>query len=298
MRAGGAVQEFAGLRRVRLDIDAEGGGADRRRGGGAGSRPWGPSICEDNQGAECSRVRRSCRRAHRRYRCSTTTSTGTSITFRRREERACSLTPAKRIEEVKIGRQAGRSQRAPESICWSRFCAAAGQHLGTGPAGRRYEGRPVLMTAGRGVYAQNPTRPEAGGSDRRRRISRLSAPALLKPRRWAAADGARPEILGLAHRPRKSCRRGRFKAVRTALICTGRSDFHNQVNHVVLSYIFRGAIDVGRPPRSTRHEDRGGDAIAALAREAPSEVAARALGGEARPSGRFGSLIPNRSIPA
>ena len=37
------------------------------------------------------------------------------------------------------------------------------------------------------------------------------------------------------------------------MICTGRSDYPNQVNNVLcFPYIFRGALDVSAPRRSTR----------------------------------------------
>jgi hypothetical protein len=82
-----------------------------------------------------------------------------------------------------------------------------------------------------------------------------------------------------------------------AMICTGRSDYPNQVNNVLcFPYIFRGALDVGATTINEAMKRAAVDAIAALAREAPSEVAARAYGGEARTFGK-GSLIPNPFDP-
>jgi malate dehydrogenase (oxaloacetate-decarboxylating)(NADP+) len=82
-----------------------------------------------------------------------------------------------------------------------------------------------------------------------------------------------------------------------AMICTGRSDYPNQVNNVLcFPYIFRGALDVGATTINEAMKRAAVDAIAALAREAPSEVAARAYGGEARAFGK-GSLIPNPFDP-
>jgi len=81
------------------------------------------------------------------------------------------------------------------------------------------------------------------------------------------------------------------------MICTGRSDYPNQVNNVLcFPYIFRGALDVGATTINEAMKRAAVDAIAALAREAPSEVAARAYGGEARTFGK-GSLIPNPFDP-
>ena len=71
------------------------------------------------------------------------------------------------------------------------------------------------------------------------------------------------------------------------MICTGRSDYPNQVNNVLcFPYIFRGALDVGASDINEAMKNAAVEAIAALARETPSEVAARAYGGEAAPFGR------------
>ncbi len=81
------------------------------------------------------------------------------------------------------------------------------------------------------------------------------------------------------------------------MICTGRSDYPNQVNNVLcFPYIFRGALDVGAIDINEAMKHAAVRAIAALAREAPSEVVARAYGGEASPFGRA-SLIPSPFDP-
>ncbi len=81
------------------------------------------------------------------------------------------------------------------------------------------------------------------------------------------------------------------------MICTGRSDYPNQVNNVLcFPYIFRGALDVGATTINEEMKRAAVDAIAALAREAPSDVAAKAYGGEFRTFGA-GSLIPNPFDP-
>ena len=67
------------------------------------------------------------------------------------------------------------------------------------------------------------------------------------------------------------------------MICTGRSDFPNQVNNVLcFPYIFRGALDVGATSINEEMTQAAVKAIAALARETPSDVVARAYG-RARP---------------
>ena len=66
-----------------------------------------------------------------------------------------------------------------------------------------------------------------------------------------------------------------------AMICTGRSDFPNQVNNVLcFPYIFRGALDCGASAINEEMKMAAVRAIAALAREEPSDVAARAYSGE------------------
>ena len=76
------------------------------------------------------------------------------------------------------------------------------------------------------------------------------------------------------------------------MICTGRSDYPNQVNNVLcFPYIFRGALDVGATAINEEMKKAAVSAIAALARETPSEVVARAYGGEVALFGRA-SLIP------
>ncbi len=82
-----------------------------------------------------------------------------------------------------------------------------------------------------------------------------------------------------------------------AIICTGRSDYPNQVNNVLcFPYIFRGALDVGATDINSEMKMAAVEAIAALARETPSDVVARAYGGEARSFGPE-SLIPSPFDP-
>ena len=73
-----------------------------------------------------------------------------------------------------------------------------------------------------------------------------------------------------------------------AMICTGRSDFPNQVNNVLcFPYIFRGALDVGATTINEEMKHAAVRAIAALAREEPSDVVGQRLWRrDARPSGR------------
>ena len=108
----------------------------------------------------------------------------------------------------------------------------------------------------------------------------LSAAGVLKPELLSEmAD--RPLILALAN-PTPEIMPEEARAARPdAMICTGRSDFPNQVNNVIcFPYIFRGALDVGASAINEEMKMAAVRAIAALAREEPSDVAARAYSGE------------------
>src|SRR5690606_7255124 len=75
-----------------------------------------------------------------------------------------------------------------------------------------------------------------------------------------------------------------------AMICTGRSDFPNQVNNVLcFPYIFRGALDVGATAINEEMKVAAVRAIAALARAKPSGIGARAYSGE---TPMFGPELP------
>jgi malate dehydrogenase (oxaloacetate-decarboxylating)(NADP+) len=63
------------------------------------------------------------------------------------------------------------------------------------------------------------------------------------------------------------------------MICTGRSDYPNQVNNVLcFPYIFRGALDVGASSINEAMKEAAVKAIAGLAREEPDESTSRAYG--------------------
>jgi malate dehydrogenase (oxaloacetate-decarboxylating)(NADP+) len=155
-----------------------------------------------------------------------------------------------------------------------------------------HQGREKLMDRWKAAFAQDtPARTLAeviGGADI---FLGLSAGGVLKPEllRQMAPD---PLILALAN-PTPEIMPEEAVAVRPdAMICTGRSDYPNQVNNVLcFPYIFRGALDVGASTINEEMKRAAVDAIAGLARETPSDVVARAYGGEARLFGKE-SLIP------
>ena len=148
-----------------------------------------------------------------------------------------------------------------------------------------YKGREKLMDRWKAVYAQE-TRARSleeiiDGADI---FLGLSAAGVLKPEllKRMARD---PLILALANPTPEIMPELAVAARPDAMICTGRSDYPNQVNNVLcFPYIFRGALDVGAPEINEAMKKAAVAAIAALAREAPSEVVARAYGGTRRRS--------------
>jgi len=124
----------------------------------------------------------------------------------------------------------------------------------------------------------------------------LSAGGVLKPD-MVKSMGARPLILALANPNPEIMPEEAMAARPDALICTGRSDYPNQVNNVLcFPYIFRGALDCWATTINEEMKLAAVRAIAALAREAPSEVAARAYGGQTQTFGPQ-TLIPNPFDP-
>jgi malate dehydrogenase (oxaloacetate-decarboxylating)(NADP+) len=109
----------------------------------------------------------------------------------------------------------------------------------------------------------------------------LSAPRVLEPA-WLATMAERPLILALAN-PEPEIMPELAKAARPdAIICTGRSDYPNQVNNVLcFPFIFRGALDVGATTINEAMKIAAVEAIAALAREEASDVVAAAYSGHA-----------------
>jgi malate dehydrogenase (oxaloacetate-decarboxylating)(NADP+) len=155
-----------------------------------------------------------------------------------------------------------------------------------------YQGRETLMDEYKSAFAQATNkRTLADVIDEADVFLGLSAAGVLKPA-MVAKMAARPLIMALAN-PTPEIMPEEVKAVRSdAMICTGRSDYPNQVNNVLcFPYIFRGALDVGATTINEEMKRAAVEAIAALAREAPSDVAARAYGGETRLFGSD-SLIP------
>jgi malate dehydrogenase (oxaloacetate-decarboxylating)(NADP+) len=144
-----------------------------------------------------------------------------------------------------------------------------------------YEGRTALMDEWKAVYAQP--------SDKRKLIESisgadvflgLSAAGVLNAE-MLADMAEKPLIMALAN-PTPEIMPDEARAAQPdAMICTGRSDFPNQVNNVLcFPYIFRGALDCGARTINEEMKLAAVRAIAGLAREEPSDVAARAYSGD------------------
>ena len=156
-----------------------------------------------------------------------------------------------------------------------------------------YEGRTEQMDRWKAPYAQQTeARTLAEVIENADIFLGLSAPGVLKPhmvRRMAD----RPLIMALANPVPEILPKEARKASPKAIICTGRSDFPNQVNNVLcFPYMFRGALDVGATDINEEMKLAAVKAIADLATAEPSEVVAKALGGEAH------SFGPDYLIPS
>lgn len=156
-----------------------------------------------------------------------------------------------------------------------------------------YEGREALMDEWKSVFAQKTDKRTLDdiieGADV---FIGLSAAGVLKPE-MVAKMAKRPLLMALAN-PNPEIMPEDALAVRDDVVmCTGRSDYPNQVNNVLcFPYIFRGALDVGATAINEEMKLAAVEAIAALAREEPTDVVAKAYGGVLHTFG------PNYLIPS
>lgn len=140
-----------------------------------------------------------------------------------------------------------------------------------------YEGRKTLMDRWKINYAQKTNaRTLSEIIDNADIFLGVSAGGVLKPE-YLKKMAPNPLILALAN-PIPEIMPEEARSVRPdAMICTGRSDYPNQVNNVLcFPYIFRGALDVGATAINEEMKMAAVHAIAALAREETSDIAARA----------------------
>jgi malate dehydrogenase (oxaloacetate-decarboxylating)(NADP+) len=146
-------------------------------------------------------------------------------------------------------------------------------------AGVVYSGRTVEMDDNKARYMQ-PTEARTladllPGADV---FLGLSAAKVLKPE-WLARMAARPLIMALAN-PEPEIMPDLAKAARPdAIIATGRSDYPNQVNNVlVFPFIFRGALDVAARRINEPMKVAAVRALAELAKAEQSDIVAQAYG--------------------
>ncbi|MBX7228711.1 MAG: NADP-dependent malic enzyme [Burkholderiaceae bacterium] len=142
-----------------------------------------------------------------------------------------------------------------------------------------YKGRTVLMDPDKQLFAQDTQARRLDEIIENADIFLgLSAGGVLK-QEMVKKMATRPLILALAN-PTPEIMPDLVKAVREdAIVCTGRSDYPNQVNNVLcFPYIFRGALDVGATTITRNMEIAAVQAIAALAQAEQNDVVAMAYG--------------------
>ncbi len=148
-------------------------------------------------------------------------------------------------------------------------------------AGVVYEGRTELMDEDKIQFAQKTNaRTLSDVIEDADVFLGLSAGGVLKAD-MVKKMAAKPLIMALAN-PTPEILPEEVHAVRDdAIMATGRSDYHNQVNNVLcFPYIFRGALDAGASTITDEMEIAAVYAIADLAQAEQSEVVAAAYAGE------------------
>ncbi|MGO3932522.1 NADP-dependent malic enzyme [Rhodopseudomonas pseudopalustris] len=157
-----------------------------------------------------------------------------------------------------------------------------------------YEGRTKLMDRWKAVYAQKTDKRTLaeviGGADI---FLGLSGPNVLSPD-MVKEMADKPLVMALANPTPEIMPDVVRQARPDALICTGRSDFPNQVNNVLcFPYIFRGALDVGATAINEEMKIAAVEAIAQLARDPPADPASAGFDSEGGLGFGPGSLIPS-----
>jgi len=106
----------------------------------------------------------------------------------------------------------------------------------------------------------------------------LSAGGVLK-QDMVRQMAARPLILALANPTPEILPELALEVRPDAVLCTGRTDYPNQVNNVlVFPFLFRGALDAGATTVTREMEIAAVNAIAELARQEQSDIVATAYG--------------------
>ena len=148
-------------------------------------------------------------------------------------------------------------------------------------AGVVYQGRKELMDEDKVQFAQDTSARTLTEVIKDADVFLgLSAGGVLKPE-MVKTMAAHPLILALAN-PNPEINPDDAKAARPdCIIATGRTDYPNQVNNVlVFPYIFRGALDSGATTITAEMEVAAVYALAELAQAEQSEVVAAAYAGQ------------------
>ncbi|MGF6901775.1 NADP-dependent malic enzyme [Paraburkholderia sp. GAS348] len=146
-------------------------------------------------------------------------------------------------------------------------------------AGVVYKGRVELMDPDKERFARETdarTLAEAiGGADI---FLGLSAGGVLK-QDMVKQMADKPLILALANPTPEILPELALEVRPDAILCTGRTDYPNQVNNVlVFPFLFRGALDAGATTVTREMEIAAVNAIAELARQEQSDIVATAYG--------------------
>ena len=160
-----------------------------------------------------------------------------------------------------------------------------------------YEGRNSPMDPHKARYATTgPARTLDDAMEGADIFLGLSGPGAVSGEQCARM-AASPIIMALAN-PTPEIWPEEAKAARSdAIICTGRSDYPNQVNNVLcFPFIFRGALDVGATTINEEMKIACVNALSALAEAEPSDVVQEAYVGQPL---RFGPeyLLPKPFDP-
>ncbi len=203
----------------------------------------------------------------------------------------------KKIEEVKL---VASGAGAAALACLNQLVTAGLKKeniIVTDIIGVVYQGRSELMDEWKSAYAVDTSARTLNDVIADADIFLgLSAPGVLKPE-MVKKMAPRPLIMALAN-PVPEITPDLVREVRDdAVICTGRSDYPNQVNNVLcFPFIFRGALDVGATTINEEMKLACMYALAKLAQKETSERVLQAYGGEPE---HFGEeyLIPKPFDP-
>ncbi|NUX98230.1 NADP-dependent malic enzyme [Paraburkholderia youngii] len=146
-------------------------------------------------------------------------------------------------------------------------------------AGVVYKGRTELMDPDKERFARETSaRALAEVIDGADVFLGLSAGGVLK-QDMVKKMAAKPLILALANPTPEILPELALEVRPDAVLCTGRTDYPNQVNNVlVFPFLFRGALDAGATTVTREMEIAAVNAIAELARQEQSDIVATAYG--------------------